>query len=315
MMDGDSRIGTAEWLEHYVNGKVCALCRSAVPLRESHIIPAFVFRWLKETGASDYLRSSQAPNRRVQDGLKVPLLCEGCEQMFSRDEAEFAGKLFFPFASDNDFRASYGTWYSRFCVSVSWRVLVYHLRQGMAAKLNEVRLAGTKRALETWEAFLFGKLPHPGVFEQHVLPLSGIASSNIPRMPDNINRYFRRGVEFDFPMGEGSPTAMTFSKLGPFAIFGFVVPPNDRWRGTRVSVNGGRFGPREFRLPKAIGEYLFWRADKNKEVSSAISITQQNKIAETVEGNIERLRSSASFTALLEDYEMFGEDAILYKGG
>jgi hypothetical protein len=62
---------------------VCALCKRDVPLVESHILPAFIFRWKKETSATGYLRNSQNPKKRVQDGLKVPLLCIDCERLFN----------------------------------------------------------------------------------------------------------------------------------------------------------------------------------------------------------------------------------------
>ena len=67
-----------------------------------------VFRWLKETSATGHLRNASAPNRRVQDGLKHPLLCLACERRFGSFEAAFATKLFYPVASGRTLPNDYG---------------------------------------------------------------------------------------------------------------------------------------------------------------------------------------------------------------
>ena len=59
-----------------LNTTACRLCLRARPLRDSHIIPAFVYRWQKGTSATGYTRSLERPNVRVQDGPVVPLLCD-----------------------------------------------------------------------------------------------------------------------------------------------------------------------------------------------------------------------------------------------
>ncbi len=61
----------------------CALCEQAAPLEVGHIVPAFVVKWVKQTSATGYLRLGASPNRREQDGFKVPLLCGACEDRFS----------------------------------------------------------------------------------------------------------------------------------------------------------------------------------------------------------------------------------------
>ncbi len=73
----------------------CALCDAEyVELRESHIIPKFVFDWLKATSKTPYIRGSNNVNARLQDGLKDYLLCNKCEGTLSCMETEIAQKLF-----------------------------------------------------------------------------------------------------------------------------------------------------------------------------------------------------------------------------
>ncbi len=91
----------------------------------SHVLPAFVFRWAKETSITGYLRFGKSPHRRAQDGLKVPLLCSRCEALLNLWERKFATQIFHPYNADEGLRAAYGDWMLKFCVSVSWRVLTY----------------------------------------------------------------------------------------------------------------------------------------------------------------------------------------------
>jgi hypothetical protein len=105
----------------------CALCREKAELRQSHIVPAFVYRWLKETSVTGYLRAGQNPRRRVQDGLKRHLLCARCEARFSAWETAFATKIFHPYIADHKLTARYGDWMLKFCVSLSWRALKFFL--------------------------------------------------------------------------------------------------------------------------------------------------------------------------------------------
>ena len=74
----------------------CELCCKEKDLRESHIIPKFVFDWQKESSGTGFLRSSRVPNRRVQDGAKEYMLCSDCETLFNQWETSFATNIFHP---------------------------------------------------------------------------------------------------------------------------------------------------------------------------------------------------------------------------
>jgi hypothetical protein len=103
----------------------CQLCRKTRPLRMSHIVPSFVFDWVKRT-APGAIRLARSPNRRVQDGAKLQLLCDDCEQRFGIWEKEFAENIFAPLHSNpQDSLLEYQDWGLKFAVSVSWRVLTY----------------------------------------------------------------------------------------------------------------------------------------------------------------------------------------------
>jgi hypothetical protein len=76
----------------------CKLCGNESNLILSHIVPSFVFKWLKENSATGYLRFANTPNLRVQDGIKEYWLCNVCEGLFNKWETEYANKIFRPIA-------------------------------------------------------------------------------------------------------------------------------------------------------------------------------------------------------------------------
>ncbi|MEX2319354.1 MAG: hypothetical protein WD626_05835 [Bauldia sp.] len=277
----------------------------------SHIIPAFVFRWSKETSITGYLRNGENPRRRLQDGLKVPLLCSSCEGMLNEWETRFATEIFHPYNANSSLRAAYGDWMLKFCVSVSWRVLKYMADKHPLDDWSEQQRAAAVGALERWRAFMFGEVPHPGPYEQNLLPLSVMSSSTIPNMPTNMNRYLARGLDMDVAHGER--TAFTYSKMGKLALFGMVVPSAARWRGARVSVRSGVIQPGHFEVPHHLADYLMDRARGSAKLQQMIPERQNEKIEEVFMRDLDRVANTDQFKAMLADAEMFGVDAVIRK--
>jgi hypothetical protein len=78
-------ISAARRLPSTLEPMACALCRVDVPLRNSHIIPEFLYETLYD-GKHRFHRlsvSSSQKYRMLQKGLREPLLCDGCEQHLS----------------------------------------------------------------------------------------------------------------------------------------------------------------------------------------------------------------------------------------
>lgn len=289
----------------------CALCRKIAPLDRSHVLPAFVFRWLRESSATGHIRFAETPDKRVQDGVKLPLLCRACEGRLNQFETAFATNLFHPWNADSGKPIRYEDWLLKFCVSVSWRVLKYTQDQFGLPHFNAEQQESAKNALDRWSQFILGVAPHPGIFEQHLLPLDPIESHSRKVLPNNINRYFLRAVELDLPAGEKS--AYTYAKLGKFALFGFVRPPARKWIGTKVHVRTGIIGPREYEFPVELGDYFSDRATRYGEIYSRISSKQQDKIEDDVMRDVDRLKSSATLDAMLHDLRLFGVEALLRR--
>ncbi|WP_157469154.1 hypothetical protein [Dyella thiooxydans] len=98
-MPGIKKMQSAGGLNNGTNlgGNVgtCALCDTKnVALAESHLIPKFVYDWIKNTSINGYLRYSDDVNKREQDGPKEYLLCADCEGRLGTLEKELASRLF-----------------------------------------------------------------------------------------------------------------------------------------------------------------------------------------------------------------------------
>ena len=179
----------------------CRLCNQEADLKLSHILPAFVFRWIKKTG-SGHLRHGMEPNRRIQDGLKRYWLCSSCEDCLNLSETAFAKNLFYPYIDDSRSQIRYSRWLLHFCASLSWRVLIFYLYEIHLNDWDSESKTHVVKAEETWREFLLGSRPHPGVHQQHILPLDQIKSASGNLAP-NINRYLMRGIDMDLCRGEG----------------------------------------------------------------------------------------------------------------
>lgn len=200
---------------------LCRLCNREAALQHSHIFPAFLFRWMRETSGGGYLRHGMTPNQRVQDGLKRYWLCEECEGMFSRSETAFANKVLYPYTKDSSSRIIYGEWLLRFCVSISWRVLHFLKEETSLNNLGTDVVARISKAEATWKEFLLSQRPHPGLFRQHLLPCDAFKSTTACQaLSPNFNRYIMRTTDMD--VCEGQTSSFVYSKLGPFIILGFI---------------------------------------------------------------------------------------------
>jgi hypothetical protein len=286
---------------------VCAFCEEEAELRESHVLPAFVFRWLRGRSGLGHIRNSDTPNRRVQDGLKLPWLCDECEGRFSRFETAFATKVFYPWLGGN-YQIPYDELLLKFCVSVSWRVMKFAYGYNKDAKYTDDQRALAAKASARWKRFLLDQEPHPAEFEQHMLIFDIAEESTVPDLPVNFNRYMTGAITFDIVGSERS--MMTFAKLGRFVIFGMVQKGPGTWEGTKVHVKNGVLKPAKLVVPAGIADLLREKASYAISAMSSISPTQKAKIDANFRLNVDAYLESDHFRAMQADYDMFGGDAF-----
>jgi len=287
----------------------CALCFETGELKESHIIPAFVWRWMKESSVTGYFRHGEKPNLRQQDGYKIFLLCVECEQKLSRWENKFLKYVFSPLNNGIELER-YGPWLLKFSVSVSWRVLLLFKQELDLYHFPEKLRSAADVAIETWRQFLLDERPHPDKFEQHMLPWPGlIGSHHDPEMPDNINRYILRSVDIDAACSQDE--AFVYVKMGNVFLIGFItmMHPN-QWRDTKVHVQSGLLHKKHWRLPAAFRNFVYYKARRAKKSQEKISEHQRDRIDSDYRKKMDQFADSVMFKAMTQDSILYGESSV-----
>ena len=281
----------------------CPLCGSAELRAESHIIPAFVFDYLRESSATGFMRFGPAPNLRVQDGFKQRLLCDKCEGILSAWERQTATSLFRPYHADTSAVMSYGPWLAKFCASVCWRVLYLFQRLGLkSCSVEQDVLVG--QALNAWRGLMHGQVADPGTFELHLVPVNVMVSATGSIWPPNINRYFARAIEMDVASTPSS--AFVYAKLCKLILVGFIQMKHPQeWIGTRVDLQQGVVKPEGRGLPTNFGLYLADRARRMADLNAQISAKQKGKIWDAAVAKVDRAANSDSLKAMEHDVAMF----------
>ncbi|MBX3035488.1 MAG: hypothetical protein KF758_01130 [Anaerolineales bacterium] len=288
---------------------VCRLCKEKSDLQLSHIVPKFVFSWLKETSASP-IRHSQNPNVRVQDGEKIYLLCSDCENLFSKWENLFAQNVFHPLQKEQQDKRylQYGKWCLKFAVSVSWRVLAYGREKGIQ-DVSDEQLEKVDEALSNWEEYLLSSRKSPAPFDQHLIPLTILENYSNTKTSPFMNRYFLRAVGLDIAYSNNR--LFTYVKMGKIMLFGLVHEKHPNlWKNGKILLDRGAIGNETYILPTGIDDYLSNRANVAANISASLSQRQQEKVQEHAKENKDKIMQSEIFRAFEQDVRLFGDDAI-----
>lgn len=288
---------------------VCPLCQRVALLVQSHILPGLIVRWLREHSGSGYLRSGATPNKRSQDYIKRRLLCVDCEQLLSRWEKSFAEKYLIPYHEDSRRPVRYGPWFSRFAVSVSWRVLAWSQAKSGLKHLTPALRSRAAEALRVWGEFLLGKQPNPGAFEQHFMPMDAVESFSGGTPPPTLNRYILTALDCDVAANQES--AMTYAKMGRFVLLGFIEMRNaHQWKGSKLKVESGELWPRVYKTPPGFGDFFLDRVKGHQKALRAISERQGEVIQAARLKDPDRVLASESVRAMEHDIKLSGMKAF-----
>lgn len=291
----------------------CHLCDKEMPLVLSHIIPSFIYKWLKDSSGTGHIRFGEHPNQRVQDGYKCYLLCNDCESLFSSWEKKFAEQIFVPLHEKNGYFLPYGDWLAKFAVSVSWRVLLYFKLINVLTNYPAHHIVSIEKALKVWKDFLLGNSPHPSNFEQHLLPFNTISGfKGFKEVPSNINRYILRSIDLD--VAYTSTEIFVYSKMCKAMLIGFVeIPDPKHWKGTKIHIKHGMLGSKHYYLPSNFGEYILDRTRRVRSIQETMSSRQKEKIDKAYRADPDHAVRSESFEALEQDVFLFGKAAFITK--
>jgi hypothetical protein len=283
----------------------CALCNEVADLCLSHLVPAFVGRYLKETSATGFLRNGVNPNVRQQDTNKQFLLCKKCEEIFSVFENEFSRKAF-PIIQGDDFKElAYDSWLLEFLVSVNWRLLVTKHEEVIN---DSPQFKGIiENTLETWRLFLLGKRSQPSR-AHHMFVIGGIPLKITGDVHQKTLYYLLRGIDgavliFGRSIG-------VYTKLLRTMFYSPLVPDSPSgWKNTRIHAGPGRIvSPQTVAMP-GLWDYI---QERIKAMHSApLSVIQSQKIADAMLKNPERAIASESFKVHQATGRLLGDKADL----
>lgn len=283
---------------------ICRLCEQESDLQESHIIPKFIYAYLKDTSPTGKLREGQNINLRKQDGIKLNWLCKSCENTFSDWEKYFAEKIFHPL-QEGTTPIQYNEKFLKFCVSISWRVLKYIIEQDAVSYFsNEIQLS-MQNTLTQWRKFLLDQTPNPGIHEQHFYNLSGTIENSTLPASSNIHRYLQRTVAIDV-INWGPKVVIVYAKFPGLILTGFInVENRNDFRDTKIHVKNGALAHKKISFPQQLWDYINTKAEAAKKTKRSMSKKQKEKInADYRKISLDDVIASGTFQALQKDIEL-----------
>jgi len=253
------------------NTKTCRLCDKEKTLKESHIIPKFVFRWLKQTGGT-FIRKADNPNKRVEDGIKEYLLCNDCEQSFSKLEDKFARDIFYPYSNKNIQTIKYDNDLVKFSISVFYRLLLFNLNKNQVFK--EIHSLELTQALYEWKDFLYHEKELKKFNKIHIFFTSEELTKNV--LPTNrFLNYYTRGI--DGTIVSSNKSCIVYAKMARIILIGEIKEfDSSDMKNTLIKLNGGEFKTSQMGLSYQIREFLIDRVKQLNLHYDTVSDKQKN---------------------------------------
>jgi hypothetical protein len=272
----------------------CKLCEHDVEvLVNSHIIPSFVGKWLKDSSITGFLRQAANANRRKQDLIKLPLLCKRCELELSVNEKEFREKIFIPYvtkeldewavAKGRIEKFNYDKWLTDFILGLQWKALHTHppisnlnYIDQRTCLLYEEKI---QSILEKWKRYLLRESKYFGNSRHYIIFLQNLASGS-GTLPDGIsehvNAYLIRSVDTTLAISQRS--LFLYTKLGPILIVSSIYPSKLTKLGHALIKKKGSVLTAQHLNNPHLNEFIFITRPNEAFKNYKISLKQQKKI-------------------------------------
>ncbi|MBI3315221.1 MAG: hypothetical protein HYZ86_04730 [Candidatus Omnitrophica bacterium] len=279
----------------------CGLCGSKARLCESHIIPKFVFHWLKETSATGKIRIAKAPNRLKQDGIKEDLLCRSCEDIFNGWETQFANKIFWPYLNDHTSLFLYEEWLTKFIVSLNWRIVVNRIEDD--GKLSKSMKESLKLAEFRFRKYLLNQRRDPGHYQNNLIFVDYIESASSP-VPSGMTRYLGRGIDATVVFGKNE--LWIYVKLGKIISVTIIAGQSLMdWKDSRVERLGGEISSSQIICGK-LGQWFLKRNEEIKKTMQSYNGRNREEFWKKIMKNPEAFIATETFKSYLEEERMTG---------
>ncbi|MGE3959255.1 MAG: hypothetical protein AB7H96_21260 [Vicinamibacterales bacterium] len=291
----------------------CYLCGACGPLCRSHIIPKFVGEWLKASNATGRLRDSAAPNRLIEDLPWRYMLCNDCEERFSRVEAETRMRIFVPLHEHEQVAFRYGPAFVQFAVSVLWRCLVFLRVEGRLGKLGD--LPESAAAERVWRGFLLGQGRTVAPHDVHAFHMDAPPPQpHLQGLPPNLGRYMLRSVGMSALQRDDF--GYVFVKIARINIFGTVVSGSQRklWKNSKLHASGGSWGGVDVGTPSWVPSVFIDGAELGEAMFDGLSPQQKGKtnakLLAAAQADPKSFRETGAMRALRTDLNRVGKKAF-----
>lgn len=284
----------------------CRLCLcDDVRLVDSHIIPDFVFRWLKKNSFTGYFRTSTVPNNRTQRGLTKNWLCAKCdnETFGSKLEEPFAKTIFSPVVIENQNieNLKYDEKLLRFCVSVLWRVLLVGIDEAKTKNVNnnlDAIISYMEECSNQWREYLLDEQSR-WIGNNIYFLFFGEGGLSPKDVGPGMHSYSRLSNDMGSLVDPVMWDPMIFAKFGPFITFtpltNYYVDLWEKQEIFPIKENAGEFLFVDRKLPEHFNILLRNRAEISLNLFSQMSDTQQAKVLKIKNDNLIEYKSSYEY--------------------
>lgn len=249
---------------------------------------------MKHNGTG-HIRNPTNPNVRVQDGKKLKLLCEDCEQAFSRRESWFAANVFQPYLSGVQ-SFPYGPELKYFAMSLFWRRLVSRTR-GLPETQRHEPLLG--EAAEEWRECLLRNQP-PRDFNDFHLFLTDVGSADGTQPVANWSQYTAGSV--DGAVACSRESCVVYVKFARFMFFAAVYPNSiPGMIRTQILDAGSMATPQEIQNTDISGFIVDRARVSNEMYQRAISPRQRAIIAQSTRTQINQGQITDAIRLMMAD--------------
>lgn len=259
----------------------CKFCLHELERLEiSHIIPKFVYRWLKITSTTGRMRDGRNMKRPAQDGLKKDLLCSACENDFSASETYFANKIFSQMTkNDGAIESEEIDWmkFDKFILSLVWRTLYFAANTKEAnADYTEEEILEFNKCADILKSSYEKEEEIP--FKTYLIPLNNKSYNNrIIEIEDYA--YFERSVSVNLIIDDDNNQASTLYIKLPYAMIVCEVRNciNHPWKGLCIN-NRDVFSAISASIPKHVHNYIARDRERCYEMANDIPQHQVEKL-------------------------------------
>ena len=286
----------------------CALCGNQAELELSHTVPKMAVRTLKKTAIGN-IRSTENPNKTIQDSEKLYMLCGDCEDLFSEKETWFANKIFHPYLKKEKTIFDYDENLAYFITSVNWRSLYLDILDFVENSVVGIdALECLIESEKIMNEFLREKRNDLGKIENHIFFFDDIkelsvGASNFADLKPHAT--FHRGIgSYTFCYEDEKTYGTLTNMMGVILVTLYHKGQREVWNNTEILNGVGRIEAKDQQIQSVFGNELIHIMETAKKASEAMSVAQQKKAEDRIKAAGEEVKNYSVFQDWMNDMDL-----------